>query len=110
MAAGARRQLLDYCERKVPQSVRHQVRLEVELEGQAATIIERRVPAPFLHTDKWSTLPVARFRYTRRDQLWRLYWRDRNLRWRLYDLVPPSHDLGPLIAELEADPTCIFWG
>jgi len=39
-----------------------------------------------------------------------LYWRDRNLRWHRYDRLAPSPHVEPLLAEIEADPTSIFWG
>jgi hypothetical protein len=35
---------------------------------------------------------------------------DRNSRWFLYDDVAPSRDVGPLLAEIDEDPTGIFWG
>ena len=41
---------------------------------------------------------------------WAIYWRDRNLKHDLYDLVEPTPSVEPLLAEIDADPTCIFWG
>ena len=42
--------------------------------------------------------------------MWSLYWRDRNLRFHEYGLLPASASVGGLLAELERDPTAIFWG
>jgi hypothetical protein len=39
-----------------------------------------------------------------------LYWRDRNLRFHLYDLVTPSPHVEDLLAEIDRDSTGIFWG
>ena len=39
-----------------------------------------------------------------------LYWRDRNLKFHRYDHVDPNPDVESLLAEVDADPTCIFWG
>jgi Protein of unknown function (DUF3024) len=39
-----------------------------------------------------------------------LYWRDRNLRFHLYDLLAPTHRVDDLLTELDRDPTCSFWG
>jgi Protein of unknown function (DUF3024) len=39
-----------------------------------------------------------------------LYWRDRNLRFNIYDLLPPSDRVDDLLDEIDRDPTCIFWG
>ena len=41
---------------------------------------------------------------------WAIYWRDRNLKHDLYDLVEPTPSVEPLLAEIDADPTYIFWG
>jgi Protein of unknown function (DUF3024) len=43
------------------------------------------------------------------NQAWALYWRDRNLRFHAYDL-PPSRAVDDLLAEINRDPTGIFWG
>ena len=65
-------------------------------------------------------MPIARLRYTAANQAWRLYWRDRNLRFHADDLLAPSHHaddlLAPshrvedLLAEIDHNPTGIFWG
>jgi hypothetical protein len=39
-----------------------------------------------------------------------LYWRDRNLRFHIYDLLAPSRRVEDLLTEIDRDPTCIFWG
>jgi hypothetical protein len=52
---------------------------------------------------------VAQLRYSASTCQWSLYWADRNGRWHPYDDL----DSGPVdkvLNEIEADPTCIFWG
>ncbi len=41
---------------------------------------------------------------------WSLYWRDRNLKFHLYDRVPPTPTIQVLQDEVTADSTSIFWG
>ena len=41
---------------------------------------------------------------------WTLYWRGSDERWHAYEDTKPSRDVQPLLAEIEADPTGIFWG
>jgi hypothetical protein len=48
-------------------------------------------------------------RYTTNTGLWRLYWKDRNDRWHLYELIEPAKDIRRLLDEIDRDPTCIFW-
>jgi hypothetical protein len=59
---------------------------------------------------EWSSLPIARLRYSAANQAWTLYWRDRNLRFHADDLLAPSHRVEDLLAEIDRDPTGIFWG
>jgi hypothetical protein len=94
----------------VPEHALHQVRLECEAGPRHLTILERRAP---WHEDlgpEWTSLPIARLRYTAGDKSWTLYWRDRNLRFHNYDQLAPSQHVEDLLTELDRDPTCIFWG
>jgi hypothetical protein len=49
-------------------------------------------------------------RYTKTTGVWSLYWRDRNLGFHAYDLVSPTASIEELLAEVDRDPTAIFWG
>ena len=88
----------------------HQVRVGREVAPRHLTIIERRAPWREDFGPEWSSLPIARLRYTAANQAWRLYWRDRNLRFHADDLLAPSHRVEDLLAEIDRDPTGIFWG
>ena len=59
---------------------------------------------------EWTSLPIARLRYTADGKSWTLNWRDRNLRFHIYDLLAPSRRVEDLLTEIDRDPTCIFWG
>ncbi len=52
----------------------------------------------------------SRLRYTKAARQWSLYWRDRNLRFHDYDRVRPTESVEDLLAEVDRDPTVIFWG
>ncbi len=58
----------------------------------------------------WTSTNVAQLRYDERSDRWTLYAADRNSRWFPYDDVGLSRDVGPLLAEIDEDPTAIFWG
>ena len=55
-------------------------------------------------------LPIARLRYSPTHAEWTLFWRDRNLHWHRYDRINTAAHVDPLLAEIDADPTAIFWG
>ncbi len=71
------------------------------------TLFETR-PA-FKAPSVWTELPIAQFRFNLDEKLWRLYHPNRKKGWRQYDRIKPSN-LDDLLAELEGDPTRIFWG
>ncbi len=113
-----------WCAAWVPEHARHQVGVECELAPRHLTIIEvltpwrarlddRQVPRAPWREDlgpEWTSFPIARLRYTAADKSWTLYWRDRNLRFHIYDLLAPSRRVEDLLTEIDRDPTCIFWG
>jgi hypothetical protein len=116
MSTGAKLPELDlarirrYVDARVRPHATHQVRLEVEVQGAAVTIVECRAPWRADRAPEWSRFPIARLRYSSTRAEWRLFWRDRNLRWHRYDRINPAAHVDRLLAELDADPTAIYWG
>jgi hypothetical protein len=99
-----------WCAARVPERALLQVRVECQVAPRHLTIVERRAPWRADSGPEWTTLPIARLRYTAADTTWTLYRRDRNLRFHAYDLLAPSPRVEDLLTELDHDPTCIFWG
>ena len=99
-----------WCGARVPERARHQVRVECQVAARHLTIVERRAPWREDFGPEWTDFPIARLHYNTADGSWTLYWRDRNLRFHIYDLVAPSSRIDDLLTELDRDPTCIFWG
>jgi Protein of unknown function (DUF3024) len=104
------RQVAAFCERRMPVDLRAELRLEHSVRGGRITIVERRRPWSERIGPDWTSTNVAQLRYDERTARWTLYAADRNDRWVLYDHVGPSRDVGPLIAEIDEDPTAVFWG
>jgi hypothetical protein len=106
----ALREVEAFCAHRVPAQHGEEIRLEFSLRGNAITIIECRPPwRPDFGPD-WSSLKIAQLRYRPETALWSLYWRNRNERWFPYPDIEPSRDVAQLLAEIDADPTGIFWG
>lgn len=99
-----------WCEQRVPEHARDQVRVECEVAARHVTVVECRAPWRADIGPEWTRLPVARLTYTKGNVTWTLYYRDRNLRFHRYDLVPPNASISELLNELARDPTGIFWG
>jgi hypothetical protein len=99
-----------WCRARVPEHVRNEVRVEVDVAERHLTIVECRPPWRADFGLEWSRFPIARLRYTKATRLWSLYWRDRNQRFHEYDRVPATESVEELLAEVDRDPTSIFWG
>lgn len=97
-----------YCSARVPAKHKDKVKLGFKFRGNSVTLFEER-PA-FRRPDIWVDIVIAQFRFDPETNLWTLYCADRNSRWHEYWDLDPSPDLTELLAEVEADPTGIFWG
>ncbi|HEY4753084.1 MAG TPA: DUF3024 domain-containing protein, partial [Candidatus Limnocylindrales bacterium] len=92
-----------------PARLADQIRIEVEVDGVAVTIVERRAPwSPSLGPE-WSRLPVARLRFSPTNGQWTLFWFDRNRPAHRYPGAP-SNTLDDLLRLVDQDSTAIFWG
>ena len=98
-----------FCKCRVPPSLREQVRLEPAVRGRSVTIVELRPPWHPNLGSEWTRLQIAQLRFAE-PAGWSLFWRDSSERWHRYESVPASRDLALLLAEIDSDPTGIFWG
>lgn len=93
---------------KVPLHVRSQLSHHFRFVGSAVELFERRTG----YSDENGPIEhiVAKFRYNARRDSWTLYWSDRNLKWHEYEGFKDRRNVLELIAEVERDPTHIFFG
>jgi hypothetical protein len=59
---------------------------------------------------EWSTVGVARLRYTATKREWTLQSADSNGRWSRCEYINPVARVDVLLDEIDRDPTGIFWG
>lgn len=95
--------------KRVPPHLADKIRLSYTFRGNSVTIWEHRAPWK-KGWPEWSRLAVAQLRYQPKAQTWMLYWRDRNERWHEDENMAPVKNLDRILAELERDPTGIYWG
>lgn len=94
----------------LPEHARGQIVYDIDVDPRSVTILECRPPWREDFGPEWTRFPIARLRYTKARREWALYWRDRHLKFHLYDLVEPTASVEELLAEVDRDPTSIFWG
>lgn len=95
---------------RVPADIRDKIRYEMDTGNHAITVFECHPPWRQDFGPDWSRLPAARLRFTMKTNLWSLYWPDRNSVFHEYNLVDPTANVDDLLAEIDRDPTSIFWG
>jgi Txe/YoeB family toxin of Txe-Axe toxin-antitoxin module len=97
-----------FCESRIPDHLRNQIRLFYKIRGNDVSIIESR--PHFIHKNEWTELPVARMKYDEESMNWQLFWGRANGRWEKYPNLRPTKNLKKLIDEIEKDPWHLFWG
>lgn len=100
-----------YCDRRVPSELRDEIEVVCRRRGRSITIVERRAPwDPERLGPEWTEQAVAQLRHDPKSKRWSLHWRDSSDRWHGYEQLPPSPRIDTLLAEIDSDPTGIFWG
>lgn len=107
-AAAVRHVLAPFRNLDAPPHVRAKLRVDFRIKGNEAILFESR--PRFQNPAIWQEAPVAKFRYVRTRQRWELFCQHSDLKWHCYNNLPYSPDLALLAAEVDRDPTGIFWG
>ena len=96
------------CRRRSPVEHSDELEFVVEIYGHSVTVYEVRPrwDAP----EEKTKLGVARFRYTRTRDEWRLYWMRRDMKWHAYDPVGPTTRIEDLVAAVDSDQYGCFFG
>jgi hypothetical protein len=97
-----------FCQNRIPLHVRDMVRLVFSFRGNSVSLFEER--PYFQDPSRWTSSPVAQFRFDQDDKTWSLYCADRNSKWHPYDRAKPSRQFTHLLKAVESDSTGIFWG
>tara|TARA_Y100000588_G_scaffold237705_1_gene251421 strand:- start:230 stop:577 length:348 start_codon:yes stop_codon:yes gene_type:complete len=97
---------LDSC--RPPEEIRNQLDIGYRLEGQVIEIFEIR--------PKWNDpsekmeCPVAKVKYYKSRDAWKIYWMKSDQKWHSYEPVPEIQLLEAFLEILEDDTYGCFWG
>ena len=98
----------EYCDGKIPEHARNQIKLFYKIRGYDVKIIESR--PHFIHKSEWTEHPIARMKYDAESMNWQLFWGRASGRWEKYPNLGPTKNLKGIIDEIEKDPLHVFWG
>ncbi|MFN8192693.1 MAG: DUF3024 domain-containing protein [Nocardioidaceae bacterium] len=97
-----------WCRERVPEHLWDQVKIEADVAPRHVTIVEVR--PPWRGEGDPTRFPIARLRYTSATGLWTIYWRDRNLRFHLYERIEPNRTVQSLLDHIGGGSDPIFFG
>ena len=98
----------ELCRRHTPEHLKDQLKFTYELDNNSVSVYEVR---PAWDNPKEETkMGVAKFRYIRSRNLWKLYWMRRDLKWHLYDPENMPTSLEALVQVVEQDKHGAFFG
>src|SRR5262249_6711018 len=100
--------LKKYCEKRVPEEARSEIRLSFKIRGNSVTLTEDR--PLFYGSIRMGGVPIAKFRFDPTTSKWTLYCADRNGRWHEYMESDPEEKIEKLLRHVDEDVTGIFWG
>jgi len=98
-----------WCLCKVPPHLKQQIDYDYEVDGQAVSIFEVR---PMWKGPPGATTrsPVARFRFVKASNSWRIYWMRQTGKWASYEPELFARDLQSCLKIIEVDKFGCFFG
>lgn len=94
--------------RRPPPTIRHELDLGYEIANQSVELFEIR--SDWRDRSRRIRLPVAKATYVRSQNVWRLYWMRRDLKWHSYTPRPVVADFDVFLDVVDADEYACFFG
>ncbi len=96
------------CKRRSPSHLRHHFRTVYTVGEHEVTVYEER--PSWDNPREWISSGIAKFKYSRKHNVWKLYWMRDNLKWYPYGPLPGSMRIDRLFVEVDKDPSGAFFG
>ena len=94
--------------RRPPVHIRDQLDISYRINGQSVEIIEVR--ADWRDRTKRMESPVAKSTYVRTQNIWKVFWMRRDLKWHCYEPNPEVKSLEAFLNVVDRDEYCCFFG
>lgn len=96
------------CKRRSPAAVADQVSTRYRVQRHDIELYERRTH--WREPGEWIETPVAKIKFVRSANEWRLYWMRQDLKWHRYEPFPGSRRIEDLVEAIDEDRDGCFWG
>ncbi len=96
------------CRKRSPVHLRDKLRIVYVVKGHDVSMYEER--PRWDNPRERTTSGIAKFKYIKKQKLWKLYWMRADLKWHLYGAFPESRRLEELVTEVDKDPHGAFFG
>ena len=97
-----------FCDTRVPEKARGQLKNGYRIEGQNIVIFESR--PRWDQPSEWMNLDYAKLTYVKTRGVWKLYWKRASGKWNLYEPHAESRELSELIETIAEDQYGCFFG
>ena len=94
--------------RRPPEEIRPKLDYEIHISGSTVQLVEVR--PSWKNKTQFTKLAFAQARWVASRQVWRLYWKRRDLRWHSYPEFPETKTLEEALAEVDRDSRGCFFG
>ncbi|MGQ0557221.1 MAG: DUF3024 domain-containing protein [Nitrospiraceae bacterium] len=95
-----------FCGKHSPAHLNDKLRLVYAVKDHEVVIAERR--PRWDNETEWTESPVAKLKFIRSANKWRLYWMRADMKWHEYPGLSSSTRLEDLVQEINTDP-CLFF-
>jgi hypothetical protein len=75
-----------------------------------STFVLNEVRPAFQNPTQKITSPIAKAKYVKSKDVWKLYWMRADLKWHLYDPAKEVNTIFDVLNEIETDEFCCFFG
>ena len=96
------------CKRRAPAHLQDKVRLRYAVTNHDVIIQELR--PDWRDPSEWIESDIAKLRYVRSADAWRVYWKRASGKWWLYEPHSPSKTLSSMVNEIDVDSYGCFFG
>ena len=88
--------------------IRDQLDIAFKIENQSVILFEIR--PRFDKSEVKLELPFAKATYSKKEDIWKIYWLRGNLQWYPYPPTPTVDELSEFLSVIEEDKHGCFWG